>query len=173
MEQRELTREERAAIRALVVKWCANYDRAVGCLPLDCECYMLGKTWTGPLCRYFRAAVLPLDPLLEAALTAPGPVETRGPVPSADGPPSWAGGGATVPPPAPRPRSERKSVLICEKNGVDVWKIRPRKIQCFQGFPDAKQGRAVSFHVLPLFSADTFHISGFERRLSWKKIKAM
>ena len=24
---RELTREERAAIRALVVKWCANYDR--------------------------------------------------------------------------------------------------------------------------------------------------
>ena len=32
MDQRELTREERAAIRALVVKWCANYDRAVGCL---------------------------------------------------------------------------------------------------------------------------------------------
>lgn len=48
MDQRELTREERAAIRALVVKWCANYDRAEGCLPLDCECYMLGKTWTGP-----------------------------------------------------------------------------------------------------------------------------
>ena len=24
---RELTREEKAAIRALVVKWCANYDR--------------------------------------------------------------------------------------------------------------------------------------------------
>ena len=77
VDQRELTREERAAIRALVVKWCANYDRDVGCLPLDCECYMLGKTWTGPLCRYFRAAVLPLDPALEAALTAPAPVETR------------------------------------------------------------------------------------------------
>ena len=111
MDQRELTREERAAIRALVVKWCANYDRAVGCLlglgpprklclrgerrnngvselspqaeardtefVTTSECYMLGKTWTGPLCRYFRAAVLPLDPLLEAALTAPGPVETR------------------------------------------------------------------------------------------------
>ena len=73
MDQRELTREERAAIRALVVKWCANYDRAVGCLPLDCECYMLGKTWAGSLCRYFRAAVLPLDPVLEAALTAPDP----------------------------------------------------------------------------------------------------
>ena len=37
MDQRELTREERAAIRALVVKWCANYDWDVGCLPLDCE----------------------------------------------------------------------------------------------------------------------------------------
>ena len=40
---RELTREEKAAIRSLVTKWCANYDREMGCLPLDCECYMLGK----------------------------------------------------------------------------------------------------------------------------------
>ena len=39
---RELTREEKAAIRSLVAKWCANYDREYGCLPLDCECYMLG-----------------------------------------------------------------------------------------------------------------------------------
>lgn len=69
---RELTREERAAIRSLVVKWCANYDREYGCLPLDCECYMLGKCWTGALCRYFREAVLPLDPKLEAALSADG-----------------------------------------------------------------------------------------------------
>ena len=70
---RELTREEKAAIRSLVVKWCANYDRACGCLPLDCECYMLGKCWTGAYCRYFREAVLPLDPALEAALTTVGP----------------------------------------------------------------------------------------------------
>ena len=64
---RELTREEKAAIRSLVVKWCANYDRECGCLPLDCECYMLGKCWTGAYCRYFRESVLPLDPALEAA----------------------------------------------------------------------------------------------------------
>ena len=63
---RELTREEKAAIRALVVKWCANYDREYGCLPLDCECYMLGKCWTSAYCRYFREAVLPLNPALEA-----------------------------------------------------------------------------------------------------------
>lgn len=31
---RELTREEKRAIRALVTKWCANYDRECGCLPL-------------------------------------------------------------------------------------------------------------------------------------------
>ena len=29
---RELTREEKRKIRALVVKWCANYDTAYGCL---------------------------------------------------------------------------------------------------------------------------------------------
>ena len=39
---RELTRTEKAAIRRLVSKWCANYDRDCGCLPLDCECYMFG-----------------------------------------------------------------------------------------------------------------------------------
>ena len=60
---RELTRQEKAAIRSLVKRWCANYDKDAGCLPLDCECYMLGKCWTGAYCRYFRAAVLPLDPV--------------------------------------------------------------------------------------------------------------
>ena len=38
---RELTRQEKAAIRSLVKRWCANYDKDAGCLPLDCECYML------------------------------------------------------------------------------------------------------------------------------------
>ena len=70
--ERELTREEKAAIRKLVTKWCANYDKEYGCLPLNCDCYMLGKWWTGAYCRYFREAVLPLDPVLEAALTSGG-----------------------------------------------------------------------------------------------------
>lgn len=73
MEHRELTRQEKTAIRALVIKWCANYDRDYGCLPLEAECYMFDKCWTGAYCRYFREAVLPLDPGLEAALTAQGP----------------------------------------------------------------------------------------------------
>ena len=48
-----------------------------GCLPLDCPCYMLGKCWTGAYCRYFRAAVLPLDPVLERSLTVERITETR------------------------------------------------------------------------------------------------
>lgn len=74
---RELTRQEKAAIRSLVKRWCANYDKDVGCLPLDCECYMLGKCWTGAYCRYFRSAVLPLDPVLERSLTVERITETR------------------------------------------------------------------------------------------------
>ena len=72
---RELTRDERKTIRRLVTGMCANYDSEYGCLPLDCPCYMLGKWWTGSLCRYFRAAVLPLAPVLETSLTgeAAGP----------------------------------------------------------------------------------------------------
>lgn len=56
---RELTRDERRGIRKLVTEMCANYDRDYGCLPLDCECYMLGKWWTGAFCRYFREALFP------------------------------------------------------------------------------------------------------------------
>ncbi len=44
---RELAHEEKAAIHSLVTKWRANYDREYSCLPLGCECYMLGKCWTG------------------------------------------------------------------------------------------------------------------------------
>jgi len=66
---RELTAGERVAIRQLVVKMCANYcSHYKICLPLDCECYMLGKWWTGAYCKYFQNAVLPTDPMLEAAL---------------------------------------------------------------------------------------------------------
>ena len=46
MDSRELTRQERAAIRKLVTGMCANYDSEYGCLPLDCECYILNKWWT-------------------------------------------------------------------------------------------------------------------------------
>ena len=73
---RELTRQEKAAIRSLGKRWCAKYDKDAGCLLLDCECYMLGKCWTGAYCRYFRSAVLPLDPVLERSLTVEAVVET-------------------------------------------------------------------------------------------------
>lgn len=71
---RELTRDERKGIRKLVTGMCANYDSDEGlCLPLDCACYMLGKWWTGSYCRYFREAVLPLDPALFSSLCEENP----------------------------------------------------------------------------------------------------
>ena len=98
---RELTRQEKAEIRSLVTKWCANYDKSVGCLPMDDPCYMLGKCWTGAYCRYFRAAVLPLDPVLEAALTVGGPARKHGPARCAAEPFSRTDGHGIVPRPAP------------------------------------------------------------------------
>lgn len=73
MQSRELTYSERKTIHKLVTKMCANYDNHYKiCLPLDCPCYMLNKWWTGAYCKYFQNAVLPLDPLLEAALLGEG-----------------------------------------------------------------------------------------------------
>ncbi len=73
---RELSREERLAIRKLVTEMCANYQREYGCLPLEGACYMLLKIHTGLYCRYFREAVLPLNPTLEAAITG-GDMDVR------------------------------------------------------------------------------------------------
>jgi len=74
--ERELTRDERKAISKLVKGECANYCREYGCLQLNDACFMLGKCWTGAYCKYFRNAVLPLDPILESALTDKS-IETR------------------------------------------------------------------------------------------------
>ena len=44
---RELTRQEKTAIRKLVTKWCANYDKDYGCLPLDCRVLYAGQVLDG------------------------------------------------------------------------------------------------------------------------------
>jgi len=74
---RELDSAERRAIRKLVMSLCANYDWEYGCLVLDSPCYMMGKYWTGSLCRYFRQSVLPLNPALELALLQRSVLELR------------------------------------------------------------------------------------------------
>lgn len=69
-ESRELTKGEKKAIRSLVLNCCANYDGTLGCLAMGGACYMLQKEYCShSLCEYFRNAVLPNDPALEAALT--------------------------------------------------------------------------------------------------------
>ena len=65
---REMTAKERREIRKLVTTLCANYDHEYGCLPLDSECYMFGKWYTGNFCKYFQNSVLPTNPELEASL---------------------------------------------------------------------------------------------------------
>ena len=69
-QSRELTAKEKRAIRKLVTGQCASYDHEYECLPLDGTCYMftIGFNTSG-LCKYFRDAVLPLDPALEAVFT--------------------------------------------------------------------------------------------------------
>ena len=67
---RELTGREKQRIKKLVPSLCANYDDEYGCLPLDCNCPMLGICFTNSaLCRYFRKSVLPEDAGLEAVFT--------------------------------------------------------------------------------------------------------
>ena len=63
-----MTREELRDIKKLAADMCANFDREYGCLLLDGKCYMFyGVAYTcSGLCKYFRKAVLPLDPKLEA-----------------------------------------------------------------------------------------------------------
>ena len=146
---RELTREEKAAIRSLVTKWCANYDREYGCLPLDCECYMLGKCWTGAYCRYFREAVLPLNPALEAALTD-GPAPDLRPCAVCGRLFAPEGKRRSVRRPAPKMRGGNASATICGKGGWTVSFCR-LKTRLYQGFPGAVHGGPVCFYARPPF----------------------
>ena len=128
---RELTRKEKTAIRSLVVTWCANYDREYGCLPLDSDCYMLGKCWTGSYCRYFRESVLPLDPALEASLMSEGPRPDFKICPVC--------GGAVAP-----DRRQAYCSAACA--------IRACKTRLYQGFSGPFRWPAVSFYGLAPFA---------------------
>ncbi len=149
---RELTRKEKTAIRSLVVTWCANYDREYGCLPLDSDCYMLGKCWTGSYCRYFRESVLPLDPALEVALISEGP-RPDFKIPGmrrACYPGQAAGvlfGGLCKEKPTAASNGN-----ICGKSGGHPLTIRACKTRLYQGFPGPFRWPAVSFYGLAPFA---------------------
>ena len=51
-EIRELTKGEKKAIRGLVLNHCANHDSKLGCIVMDCKCYMLQKEYCSrSLCK--------------------------------------------------------------------------------------------------------------------------
>ena len=69
MNLRELTASELREIRTLAKSMCANYDdHYKECLLLNGPCYMMyGVAYNGSaLCKYFRNAVLALNPKLAA-----------------------------------------------------------------------------------------------------------
>ena len=68
MNYRELTRDELRDIKRLAADMCANFDREYGCHLLEGKCYMCyGVVYVcSALCKYYRCAVLPLNPRLEA-----------------------------------------------------------------------------------------------------------
>ena len=83
MIERDLSRSEKAALRDLILKnpGCANCERQTGeCLPLEVRCPELDLQFSGAtLCTYFKAAVLPENPELEAIFTGgttAGPLKT-------------------------------------------------------------------------------------------------
>ena len=141
---RELTRKEKTAIRSLVVTWCANYDREYGCLPLDSDCYMLGKCWTGSYCRYFRESVLPLDPALEASLMSEGPRPDFKICPVC--------GRRTARRPVQRKPTAASNGNICGKSGGHPLTIRACKTRLYQGFPGPFRWPAVSFYGMAPFA---------------------
>ena len=62
-KDRELTRNEKAALRRVIIKNCANYDYEFGCLGLPSNCYMFNVGFTcSSLCTLFEEALLPMSP---------------------------------------------------------------------------------------------------------------
>ena len=150
---RELTREEKKKIRALVTKWCANYDKEYGCLPLECECYMFGKCWTGAYCRYFREAVLPLDPALEAALLTEGSRPEFKPCPICGGAVPADGRMAYCSESCARIALRRqKRDYMRKKTEVMCGKLGPGKTACIKAFRGRFWGRPYLSMAYPWFA---------------------
>ena len=74
------------AVKKMTRAECANNDCG-NCLLLDDgdACVCVQAISYSLLCRYFREAVLPLDPVLEAALTAEGNAPETRPCPICGG----------------------------------------------------------------------------------------
>lgn len=66
-----LTPKQRQRANALIKRLCANYDNG-NCLALDNgePCVCVQSISYSLLCKYFRSAVLPAEPLLEALFSA-------------------------------------------------------------------------------------------------------
>lgn len=62
-----LTPKQRQKVNALIKRLCANYDNG-NCLALDDgeACVCVQSISYSLLCKYFRKAVLPAEPILEA-----------------------------------------------------------------------------------------------------------
>jgi len=70
---RELSKDERAGIKKLVIEKCANHERAKGaCVAIGKPCRMICEAHYGKLCRYFRRSVLPGNPILEGSVLEKG-----------------------------------------------------------------------------------------------------
>ena len=109
--ERELTVPERRSIRKLVTGSCANYDRDYGCLPLDCECPMLGICYTNSaMCRYFREAVCPTT----RNWKQPCRLCPQNAASTAESPSRSAGGGYTAPTNAQTMPGKSRPLPECE-----------------------------------------------------------
>jgi len=77
----ELTPEQRRRCNALIKRLCANYDNG-NCIALDDGegCVCVQSISYHIYCKYFRNAVLPAEPLLEADISA---IKKAFPVPCA------------------------------------------------------------------------------------------
>lgn len=70
-----IPKKEYKNVDALIREWCANYDNSTGmCLGLECKCPQLLSGFLA--CRYFREAVLPIDPVLQAQIMGSEGIKT-------------------------------------------------------------------------------------------------
>jgi len=128
-----------------LVHSCCNYDCG-NCLLLDDgeECVCPQSITYSLICKWFRAAVLPLDGVLYAALFPQGGmkvcVECRGlfrPAPT---------GRNTAPPVPPKSTADRKPPANGGA-GHQAWTIRILKALQFKGFPAVVNRGADTFPI--------------------------
>ena len=131
---RELTREEKAAIRKLVTRLCANYDGMWAACRWTARAICWKSAGRGRCAVTSGRRCCPMIPCWRRPSLRKALPRKPGPARYVAGLFSPMAGHGIAPPAAPRPQGSKSSGAICGNTGGNALAFGPGKSACYKAF---------------------------------------